>query len=225
MKNYDIKNATAELSLKQKIVVIKKRLAFLVSNMFSRISKGYNTKVQELKASIDSVRQVAEIEKQAIVKEKLDNIEEKIQVKEDVATQVKQNSEIPDNEKGYIVKAYEDDIESLRNKQTRVSAAPRRLLISKIFLQKLIINKKNKIAEKRMFKKIEKELNNITNIKENMSINNIDDAKNKYIELNNKRLELEDRSNKIKQEMIDLVRQYGLTKDMFEETTEKNKVA
>lgn len=223
MKNYDIKNATSDLSLKQKIVVSKKRLAFLVSNMFSRISKGYNAKIQELKTSFENVHQEAETEKKEIVKVKLDNIEEKVETKEEAIIQVKQSNELSNNEKNYIVKAYEDDIESLREKQVRVSAAPRRLLISKIFLQKLVANRKNKIVQKRINKKIEEKLSNVPDVEEKMPINSVEDAMRAYIEYNNERIELDERIKKIQQKIRDLVSNYGLTKDMFEEITEKTK--
>lgn len=220
MKNYDIKCATADLSLKQKVKFSMHRLAYLVSNMYSRVSKGYNVKVEELKKSIKIASEQAEIEKEAVAEEKAANIEERIQAKEEAIVQVKQSAVIPDNDKSYIVKGHAEDIDALREKQAKVLTAPRKLLISKIFLQKLIVNRKNKIIQRREDKAIEKELNNIPSVEEEHSVNDIGYAKRRYIELNNEFYECDARIKKVKEEMIKLVNQYGLTREMVEENLE-----
>lgn len=238
MKNYDIKSATAELSLKQKIVVSGKRLAFLVPNMFNRIGKGFSGKIKQFKVHKEETQvedknteknamlEEAKAQVSAVNYEKAASIEEKIQNKEEKVVEVKQNENISDNVKNYIIKAYESDIDNLREKQARVSSSPRRLLISKIFLQKLIANRKSKIIKNRQDKKIDKELKKA----ESREVSSIDDAKLKYVALNNKRMQLMEQMKKtqneikeIQESMMSLVNDYSLTKDMFEETEEKTK--
>src|SRR5574344_1896383 len=165
MKNYDIKSATADLSLKQKIVLKEKRLAFLVSNMFKRVSLGFTIKKNLLEANLANkrvenaekeiekreaiapLREEAVAQRDAIVARKIIPIDEKIGNKEAAIDKVNNNDNIDADTKRYIIKAYKKDIEKLEAQKSRVSRSPRRLLISAIFLQKLVVNRKNKLIK------------------------------------------------------------------------------
>lgn len=228
MKNYDIKSATAELSTTQKIVVNAKRIAFLVPNMFNKLSGGFRKKVENFKSSVDVQNALAEAEevKNEVVENKIVAIEEKIERKEEAVAQTQADEAIPEKTKNYIVKAYEADIEELNKKAIRVEYAPRRLLISTVFIQKLFTNRRKRKEQER----IEKVLSNVPTVepvKEEAPtavVNDVEAAKEKYLSLNNDRLEYMDEMKSIKAkivsiqaEMTSLVNEFGLTKEMFEE--------
>lgn len=186
MKNYEIKNAMAELSAKQKIKINSRRIAFLVPDVFRKLTKGFLKKAaltgqvvigtvalgvgaavngigaagkaigngaKTLGTNIaDAVKAAAEEAVQVRDEyndNKVSDINERVDKKEEKVAEVKTNANLSDNEKSYIVKAYESDIEKLRNKTIRVSNAPRRLLISKVFIQKLFGNRKKRKEERK----------------------------------------------------------------------------
>lgn len=242
MKNYEIKNATAELSIEKKISIKVKRIAFLVPNMFSKLRSGFIKKASLLKQGMESIKQVvaepvaqavseAKVVREEVNEQKAAKVDEKIERKEDAMVQVKKMDTISATNKNYIVKAYESEIERLYNRKARVSTSPRRLLISTVFLQKLIANRKRKFianrVEKKEIKAEEKELKNIVNNLEDISkaekVTNVEEAKARYIELNNQRLELLEKDKKIREQLTKLVQEFGLTKDMFAEEMGKIK--
>lgn len=243
MKNYDIKNATVELSIEKKISIKVKRIAFLVPNMFSKLRSGFAKKASLLKKSMVSIKQgtaepiaqavsEAKVVREEAIEQKVAKIDEKIERKEDAMVQAKSMNNINDNVKSYVIKAYESEIERLYKRKARVSTSPRRLLISTVFLQKLIVNRKRKfvanLAQRQEMKVEEKELKNLVNNLEDVSnapkkVSTVDEAKTRYIELNNKRLELVEQEKKIREQLTKLVQEFGLTKDMFTEEMGKTK--
>lgn len=266
MKNYDIKIAETGLSLGQKIVFKSRKIAYLVPNMFSRLYKGFLKMVKALGAKIadstadvrssiseavsDAAKEAVEAREEYNVN-KIAKINEKVEKKEEAVAAVKQNENISDRDKNYIIKGYESDIERLRNKTIKVANAPRRLLISLVFIQKLFTNRKKRKAKaaQAFFDRIPS-VNAGTNeiqVPENnldMSTQNVDDpvatptpvevdlSKNedmdiaigKYIEINSRKIELEERIRKdqeeldmYKAELEKLVEQYGFTREDVEQ--------
>lgn len=229
MKNYEIKSAVAELSLKQKVAVGGKRIAYLVPNMYNRVKNGFVAKAKALKASMvnayentkdaivnnESV-QTAMVQAQAVreerVEEQVGNYQQKIERKEEAVVDVKANENVSDTAKSYIIKAYESDIERLHNKQLRVSNSPKRLLISTAFIGKLVSNWR----KKRQDAKMQRELEQIPQVEETNNLD-VEAAKEQYLVLNDQRLDLLEQINAIQNQMQKLVKDYGLTREMFEE--------
>lgn len=186
MKNYEIKSAMAELSAKEKIKINSRRIAFLVPDVFRKLTKGFLKKaalagqvaigtvalgvgavghgiatagkaigngVQNLAANVSgAVKEAANDAVQARDEyntNKIASINETVERKEEKVAEIKTNANLSDNDKNYIIKAYESDIEKLRNKTIKVANAPRRLLISTMFIQKLFANRRKKKAERK----------------------------------------------------------------------------
>ena len=160
MKNYEVKYATKEFA-GGKVKISNKRLAYLVPNMFGKLKSGFFKKV----SSIVAVYQEEMQNNNPVVSET--PIQEPIvENKEVVAAVVNEqpkpevsspevSAPINDN-KNYVAKAYLADIESLSRKPKRSVAAPKKLLISKVFVQKLIANRMKAIET--VNKKKEEEL-------------------------------------------------------------------
>lgn len=222
MKNYDIKNAAAELSVGKKIKVGAKRIAFLVPNMFGKLRSGFKRKISlsASKFNIEEAKEQAQIVKEEVVEEKVAKIDEGIQAKEQAMEQVQAATNLDEKMKAYIVKEYASDIAKLTEKRARVSSTPRKLLISTVFLRKLVTNRAKKFIDDRAEKKLEKNLDktideqlaNMPSFEEakiEKPVETVEDAMQKYIDLNNERL-------RIQEEMTELVQKYGLTKEMFD---------
>ena len=123
-----------------------------------------------------------------------------------------------DNNKNYVAKAYLADIESLSRKPKRSVAAPKKLLISKIFVQKLIANRMKAIET--VNKKKEEELV----LQEQPSAVDLQqEAALKYIALNEKLQELVKTADEVKSQMITLAKEHGLTRTMVENAMAKAK--
>ncbi|HPF82776.1 MAG TPA: hypothetical protein PLV83_01205 [Bacilli bacterium] len=217
--NYDFKLATDGLSTAQKIKVNSKRLAFLVPNMFSRLKSGFTKKTKDMvsesgeevgkvKTLVSSpafaeVKEEAVAEATEITAAKIEEVQNKIDEVTAKREEIRADESIPLKESMCIIKAYQSDIDKLVSKKMKMSAAPKKLLISTIFVQKLIENrKKHKINDVEV---------------EETQDNKIQKAMDKYIELNNKRLDYLEQLNEIQAEMKQLVTENGLTKEMFEE--------
>ena len=182
MKNYEIKNAMVELSTREKIKINSKRIAFLVPDVFRKLTSGFLKKaalagqvvigtaalgigavghgiaaagkavghgVQNLGSAVGQAAADATQARDEYNANKVAQINETVAKKEEKVAEVKTNANLSDNEKNYIIKAYESDIDRLRNKTIRVANAPRRLLISTMFIQKLFTNRKKRKAERK----------------------------------------------------------------------------
>lgn len=242
MKNYEIKNATADLSLNQKIVVSGKRLAYLVPNMFNKVLNGFK-KMSKIpgkvldgvsniatnignsiaeSSSIQTALQDAQIVREDIAAKQIAGYEEKRAQKEEAIAAIKVNENLTNEQKSYIIKAYETDIQRLQSKSARVSSAPRRLLISTVFIGKLISNSRNK----RINNKVAQKLESIPNVETNApvaqdsqeAVQTQEQAKERYRQLDDQRLSYLEKVRIIQEEMTNLVKEYKLTREMFEET-------
>lgn len=263
MKNYEIKSAMAELSAKQKIIINSRRIAFLVPEVFKKLTSGFlkgaayagqvaigtavlgvgaaakgivaagkavGNGAQTLGSNIASAVQQAASDAVEARDEynanKIANINETVDKKEEKVAEIKTNANLSDKEKNYIIKAYESDIEKLRNKTIKVANAPRRLLISTMFIQKLFANRKKKKAEKQAARveRAEEMLRGLPTVEEETPVvetapveptpvtsvpsqpaveKDVDSAIQRYIELNNERNNILD-EKRVAQERLDL---------------------
>ena len=228
MKNYEVKYATKEFANK-KVKISNKRLAYLVPNMFGKLKNGFFKKV----SSIIAVYQ-EEMEPKAPIVEETPVVQEPIVENKEVVQAVineqpKQETPSPEvsspkveapvnDDKIYIAKAYLADIESLSRKPKRSVAAPKKLLISKVFVQKLIANRMKAIET--VNKKKEEELV----LQEQPSAVDLQqEAALKYIALNEKLQELVKTADEVKSQMITLAKEHGLTRTMVENAMAKAK--
>lgn len=251
MKNYEIKNATANLSLNQKIVVSGKRLAYLVPHMYTKVLGGFKrlsklpgkavegvgtiaTKVEGAIANSESIQTAlkdAQTVRDDLAAKQVANYEEQRTQKEESVAAVEVNEKISETEKKYIIKAYETDIQRLKEKSARVANAPRRLLISTVFIGKLISNSRKKRINDKVTQKLESippmqtsapevqqaaPVAPVTAPVEPVVSNTVgtvqtqEQAKEKYLDLHNQAM-------LIQQQMADLAQNFGLTREMFQE--------
>lgn len=234
MKNYEIKSAMAELSVKQKLKVNSGRIAFLVQDVFRKLKSGFSKKIVAISNAVNQAASDAVEVRDAYNANKIANINETVDRKEEKVAEIKTNANLSDADKNYIIKAYESDIEKLRNKTIKVANAPRRLLISTMFIQKLFANRKKKKAEKQAARvaRAEEMLNGLPTIDEETPVveKDVDSAIQRYIELNNERNNILDEKRaaqerldlaevkltRCQDEMQRLVTEYGLTQEMVE---------
>lgn len=242
MKNYDIKSAVAELSVAPKVVESSKRIAFLVPNMFSRVCTGYDKKNTELKqssvqnivpnqANVNSTMEgtiannVGNTTIPSVEVRSENAVNEISTVKEEIVASDRVNVNPVVDNKSYILKISQADAESLKRSNIKVVNSPRRLLISLVFIEKLFTNRKNKMLNVNAQMASNKTLS-VQTVSEpvvstgyvqstNAEQKDVSYAKEKYKELNTKRLSLLDELNKCQEEMKKLVNEYNLTQEMI----------
>ena len=221
MKNYELKYATKEFAGKR-VKIATKRLAYLVPNMFGKLRNGFFKNINSIIAVYQEENQVQQpivetpinepiVENKEIVQTVVNN-EPKVEASSPEAQPVNDN-------KNYIAKAYLADIESLSRKQKKSVAAPKKLLISKVFVQKLIANRMKAIET--LNKKIEEEL--VLQEPQPSAADLQQEAALKYIELNEKLQELVKTADEVKSQMISLAKEHGLTRTMVESAMAKAK--
>lgn len=222
MKNYEVKYATKEFA-GGKVKISNKRLAYLVPNMFGKLKGGFFKKVSSIIAVYQEEMQAnSPVVSETPIQEPI--VENKEVVAAVVSEEPKKEVSSPevsapvDNNKNYVAKAYLADIESLSRKPKRSVAAPKKLLISKIFVQKLIANRMKAIET--VNKKKEEELV----LQEQPSAVDLQqEAALKYIALNEKLQELVKTADEVKSQMITLAKEHGLTRTMVENAMAKAK--
>ncbi len=235
MKNYDVKASAIDLATKSKITVEGKRLAYLVPNMFNKITSGYGKKML---AYISS--NVAAVEPAPVPAVSTNTTSESVEtvpvktepqvaqvnpavpvVNENPVTQednknddvVKNNTEINAKEKNYILKVLQTDVDYLINKQKRVVGAPRRLLISTVFVQKLLAHRANAVKENF---DLAKKLSTVPSepVKVEIPVDPKEAGVARYVILMNKRKEAITIKQTCEKEMTELVNEFGITLDM-----------
>ena len=221
MKNYELKYATKEFAGKQ-VKITTKRLAYLVPNMFGKLRNGFFKNINSIIAVYQEENQVQQPVAQAPISESIvenkavvENVVNQAPAVEAASPAVSQSA---NDNKNYIAKAYLADIENLSRKQKKSVAAPKKLLISKVFVQKLIANRMKAIET--LNKKKEEELV----LQEQPSAADLQqEAALKYIELNEKLQELVKTADEVKSQMISLAKEHGLTRTMVENAMAKAK--
>lgn len=221
MKNYELKYATKEFAGKQ-VKITTKRLAYLVPNMFGKLRNGFFKNINSIIAVYQEENQVQQPVAQAQISEPIvenkavvENVVNQAPAVEAASPAVSQSA---NDNKNYIAKAYLADIENLSRKQKKSVAAPKKLLISKVFVQKLIANRMKAIET--LNKKKEEELV----LQEQPSAADLQqEAALKYIELNEKLQELVKTADEVKSQMISLAKEHGLTRTMVENAMAKAK--
>lgn len=230
MKNYDVKASAIDLATKSKITIEGKRLAYLVPNMFNKITSGYGKKML---AYISS--NVAAVEPAPVTAVSTNITSEPVKAEPQVAqvntavpvvnenpvTQeenknddvIKNNIEINAKEKNYTLKVLQTDVDYLINKQKRVVGAPRRLLISTVFVQKLLAHRANAVKENF---DLAKKLSTVPSepVKVEIPVDPKEAGVVKYVELMNKRKEAITIKQACEKEMTELVNEFGITLDM-----------
>ena len=228
MKNYDVKASAIDLATKSKITVEGKRLAYLVPNMFNKITSGYGKKLLAYISLNVAAVVPAPVVNTNIAPEPVKTEPQEAQVNivapvvnENPATQeenksddvAKNNPEINSKEKNYILKVLQTDVDYLINKQKRIVGAPRRLLISTVFVQKLLAHRANSIKENF---DLAKKLSTVPGepIKVEVPVDPKEAGVVKYVELMNKRKEAITIKQACEKEMTELVNEFGITLDM-----------
>lgn len=228
MKNYDVKASAIDLATKSKITVEGKRLAYLVPNMFNKITSGYGKKLLAYISLNVAAVEPAPVVNTNIAPEPVKTEPQEAQVNivatvvnENPATQeenksidvAKNNPEINSKEKNYILKVLQTDVDYLINKQKRIVGAPRRLLISTVFVQKLLAHRANSIKENF---DLAKKLSTVPSepIKVEVPVDPKEAGVVKYVELMNKRKEAITIKQACEKEMTELVNEFGITLDM-----------
>lgn len=241
MKNYDVKSSTLELTTKSRITVQGKRLAYLVPNMFNKITSGYRKKIaayigsktvvatETVQSSIPTVKPEAPVIAQTN-ETKIDvnqtnpiTPEEKTVSVEKTSTVENKEPEVSEKVKNYIIKALSIDVDYLKNRQIRVSGLPRKLLISTVFVQKLVTHRFNATKANLEVKKEEPVVPT-----KNPEVVAPTDTKEagvaKYVELMNKRKEAITIKQACEKEMTELVNKFGITLDMVNAELAKGNV-
>lgn len=228
MKNYDVKASAIDLATKSKITVEGKRLAYLVPNMFNKITSGYGKKLLAYISLNVAAVEPAPVVNTNIAPEPVKTEPQEAQVNivapvvnENPVTQeenksndvAKNNPEINSKEKNYILKVLQTDVDYLINKQKRIVGAPRRLLISTVFVQKLLAHRANSIKENF---DLAKKLSTVPSepIKVEVPVDPKEAGVVKYVELMNKRKEAITIKQACEKEMTELVNEFGITLDM-----------
>ena len=207
MKNYEVKYATKELADKKivKVQQTNKRLAYLVSNMFTKMKNGFAKKVNPIIVVFQEEQASRVVEKEEV------KVEEPVVAK---AEPVVPTPSATDDNKKYIVKAYLADIEALSRNKKVLSQAPKKLLISELFVKKLIGNRMKNINL--LNKKVEKPEDKKLSFADAQ-----EEAVYKYISLNEEMKDLIKLVEDKKAQMISLAKEHGLTRSMVEKAMAK----
>jgi hypothetical protein len=241
MKNYDVKSSTIDLTTKSRINVQGKRLAYLVPNMFNKITSGYGKKIAAYMSS-QTVAAPAPVQSSVppvkpevtttipVNEPKIDvnqtnpiSNEVKVTSEEKTTTVENQAPETSEKVKNYSIKALSIDVDYLKNRQLRVSGSPRKLLISTVFVQKLVTHRFNAIKANLDARKVEPVVPN-----KEPEVTAPADTKEagvvKYVELMNKRKEAITIKQTCEKEMTELVNKFGITLDMVNAELAKGNV-
>lgn len=204
MKNYDIKNVSELVSTK--IAEKGKKVAYLVPNMFLRIKSGFAKLTAEYGPSPEEVavaKEQAVAARDAVNDARADQIEAKRDAKIDQYDALRGNNSVEATLKKYVLAK---SIKHLENKFNKTIEAPRRLLISTVFLQKLITNSSKRYEAEEV--KVEEAKSTTINYQDPVEY---------YLELDAKRLTLEEELSSVKEQMVNLVRSSGITREMIQE--------
>lgn len=246
MKNYDVKSSTIDLTTKSRTNVQGKRLAYLVPNMFNKITSGYGKKIAVYMSSntvaapevvapapVQSSIPPVKPEGTAAIQTNEPKIdvnqtnpilsEVKVASEEKTTTVENKTPEVSEKVKNYIVKALSIDVEYLKNRQLRVSGSPRKLLISTVFVQKLVTHRFNAIKANLEVRKVEQIVPDKTP-EVAAPADTKEDGVAKYVELMNKRKEAITIKQTCEKEMTELVNKFGITLDMVNAELAKGNV-
>ena len=207
MKNYDIKLLAMDLSNVSDIRVSGKRLAFLVPNMFNKITSGYSKKTSAyLLEHPELVKQ-----EEVVTKVTTPEVTSPITTPEVNNTPVVKEEEAITpavvKEKAYALKILPADFEFLKTKSFTVTSPARKLLISLVFAEKLLSNRSKHI-------KVEEQIVPTITPVEVESVDPVLMGVKKYVELMSKRKSLIAEKQACEKEMTDLVNEFGITLDM-----------
>ena len=242
MKNYDVKSSTLDLTTKSKITVEGKRLAYLVPNMFNKITSGYGKKIAAYISS-NAVAVVEPVQSStpaitpevvpAVVETNIHNIdvdqtkpfsnEAKVENAEKTTTVENTTPEVSEKVKNYIVKVLKADVDYLKNNQLRVAGLPRKLLISTVFVQKLLTHRFNATNSSLEVEKAEPVVPAKTP-EVAAPVDTKEAGVAKYVELMNKRKEAIVAKQACEKEMTELVNKFGITLDMVNAELAKGNV-
>ena len=192
MKNYDNKSAVEDFTNKE-TTKVNKRVAFLVPNMFNRVSKGFlkNKPVATIETPVVEETPVQEVSTPVV---------ENVQPVQEVPT-VQQNVENvstvqqEQTEKNYSLKKLIQKITTTDNNQ-------RRLLISSVFLQKLLTNVKMRLESVQQV---------VEEVKTGETA--LENAINRYHELMDERTNHINEIKNIERELTGLVQEFKLTQE------------
>jgi hypothetical protein len=223
MKNYDVKASAIDLIIKSKITIESKRLAYLVPNMFNKITSGYTKKLAvfinsnpKLQAQINKV-DMAENSPVAppVNADSVVNNPAPVNVTEVRPTDAENSpvASVP-KAKNYVVKVEPTDVSYLKNGSLRSVGIPRRLLISTVFVQKLISHRTNGISANAIVTNVEPVIPSTEVPKVEIASDPKAAGVAKYVELMNKRKEAIAIKQSCEKEMTELVNEFGITLDM-----------
>ena len=187
MKNYDGKNAVEELSGKG-LMEIKKRIAFLVPNMFNRVKSGFLKHVPT---------PVVEAPVQEVSTPVVEDVQPVQQVVEPIQQTVENVSTVQQEQTG---KTY--SLKKLMQKITTTDNNQRRLLISSVFLQKLLTNVKMRLESVQQV---------VEEVKTGETA--LENAINRYHELMDERTNHINEIKNIERELTGLVQEFKLTQE------------
>lgn len=219
MKNYDVKSSKLDLITKSEITVTGKRLAYLVSNMFNKITSGYSKKTAILVNSNVQESTVISNAATSVIKEdavKIEAGENTVSINGnqsniEVEKPKNENIEVSEKTKNYIIKALQLDIDYLKNNHFHITSVPRKLLISTVFVQKLVAHRTNVVKTNIEVKKEEP----IVVIKTpEFLVDTKEAGVAKYVGLMSKRKEAIAAKQTYEKEMTELVNKFGITLDM-----------
>jgi len=241
MKNYDVKSSAIDLPINSRITVQGKRLAYLVPNMFNKITSGYGKKLmaymssktvaapEPVQSSIPSIEPdttaIDQTNETKIDVNQTTQIPNEVEIAsvEKTTTVENKESEVNEKVKNYIVKALSIDVDYLKNRQLRVSSLPRKLLISTVFIQKLVTHRLNASKANLEVKKEEPVVPTKTP-EVAAPIDTKEAGVTKYVELMNKRKEAIIIKQTCEKEMTELVNKFGITLDMVNAELAKGNV-
>ena len=187
MKNYDGKNAVEELSGKG-LIETKKRIAFLVPNMFNRVKSGFLKHVPT---------PVVEAPVQEVSTPVVEDVQPVQQVVEPIQQTVENVSTVQQEQTG---KTY--SLKKLIQKITTTDNNQRRLLISSVFLQKLLTNVKMRLESVQQV---------VEEVKTGETA--LENAINRYHELMDERTNHINEIKNIERELTGLVQEFKLTQE------------
>lgn len=203
MKNYEI---GLSKNLDNKTIVSKNRkLAFLVEQVYLKLKSGYQrmeTKLGEVQVDVAETKEDARIVRDAYnegVSARINNV---------VETKEQELKEVQNTGKPYTVLVKESEIALLKKQAVKEATAPRLLIISEVFISKLIANRQRK-----MINDLEVKVNNEPLPVTNNEIDPVDE----YMELMDRRAALLAEKAEIEAKLVALAKSGKVTQDMINE--------
>ena len=234
MKDYDVKYATIAFTNNSNIT--GKRLAYLVTNMFNKHKSGFKKQIAPVvETYIAQNEELPTITPMTDVTPVMPDIPEMVAPMIEppvvpnpqpvVAPTIEQPVEVApaapiDNSKPYVVKIEANDLTNFRTKPKQVTSTPSKLLISTVFINKLInnrvsaLNAANVPLTVQTPVQVEETLPGLEMLEESPKENKLEIAIQRYLELNNQRREALKSVNDFEAEMANLVKENGITLDM-----------